>query len=52
MFGQESQNSGLQTLFSHGKADDVHDVKKVYGDMSHKSKACLARYARSTVPGK
>ncbi len=23
---QEGQNSGLQTLFSHSEADDVHDV--------------------------
>ncbi len=36
MVGQESQNKDLQTLYSHSKADDFHDVKKVYGAMSHK----------------
>ncbi len=40
MVVQESQNSGLQTLVSHSKADDVHDIKKVYGAMSHNSWAC------------
>ncbi len=30
MVGQESQNRGLQTLFSHSKADDVYDVKTAY----------------------
>ncbi len=41
MVDQESQNSGLQTLFSHSKADDFHDVKTVYGAMSHNSLAWL-----------
>ncbi len=40
MAGQEDQNSGLQTLFSHSKSDDVHDIKTVYGAMSHNSLAC------------
>ncbi len=39
MAGQEVQNSGLQTLFSHSKAGDIHDVKMLYGAMSHNSLA-------------
>ncbi len=37
MVGQESQNSCLQTLFSHCKAYHVHDIEMVDGAMSYNS---------------